>query len=49
MREAEALDRFLFFVAAMRRSISTFDTLTIARMASVNRANSGLSGGVFIV
>jgi hypothetical protein len=48
MGEAESLDLFPFFAAAIRRFISTFDALTIVRMASVNRANSGLSGGVFM-
>ena len=38
----------IFFAASTRLCNSTFDTLTIVRMASVNRANSGLSGGVFM-
>jgi hypothetical protein len=46
-REAEVLDGFCFS-ASMRRFSSTFDTLTIVLMASVNRANSGLFGGVFM-
>jgi hypothetical protein len=46
--EAEVLDRFLFFSASMRFCNSSFDTFMILRMAEVNRANSGLSGGFFI-
>jgi len=46
--EAETLDRFPFFAPAMRLFISVLDTLSIVRIASVKRANSGLSGGVFM-
>jgi hypothetical protein len=43
--EGEALDRFPFFSAAIRFVNSDLDTLIILRIASVNLANSGLSGG----
>ena len=45
-REAEALG--FRFSASMRLFISVFDTFIISRMALVKRANSGLSGGVFM-
>lgn len=44
----EVLIRFPFFVlfsAASRSLISVLDTPIMCRMVSVNRANSGLSGG----
>jgi len=44
--EAEGLV-FRFFSASIRLFISTLDTLRIDRIASVNLANSGLSGGFF--
>jgi hypothetical protein len=46
--EAETLDRFPFFSASIRFCNSTLDTFMIVRMARVNRANSGLSGGFFM-
>jgi len=45
-RETEVLG--FRFSASMRRFSSVFDTLTIVRIASVNRWNSGLSGGCFM-
>jgi hypothetical protein len=36
------------FSASMHLFSSVFDTVIIERIASVNRANSGLSGGVFM-
>jgi len=47
----EALDRFPFFASfsAFIRSLSSaFDTPIIVFIASVNRRNSGLSGGFFM-
>jgi hypothetical protein len=46
--EAGRLGRFPFLSSSMRLWSSTFDTLMIFRMALVNLANSGLSGGGFM-
>ena len=46
--EAEGLDRFLFFLGGMSFWMAVFGTVIIDRIASVNRANSGSVGGVFM-